>query len=198
MVSALFARRGKSSREQDHLAAIEIPTSWFVIGILIPGAICVWMGHQLLPDPLGHGHSRRPRDLFSLHRRRPHGRDRRHPIGAMGKITQLLYGVIAPSNMVTNIMTASITSGAASHSADLLTDLKTGYLLGGNPRKQTISQLFGVLAGTIVVVPVYLMVVKLDQVGTDALPMPSAQVWKGSRNWSPMGPTIFLSARLTP
>ena len=65
-------------------------------------------------------------------------------------------------------MTASITAGAASHSADLLTDLKCGYLLGGNPRKQTISQLFGVLAGTLVCVPVYALVADPEKLGTAA------------------------------
>jgi uncharacterized oligopeptide transporter (OPT) family protein len=99
----------------------------------------------------------------------------------MGKITQLMYGVVAPSNITTNLMTASITSGAASHAADLLTDLKSGYLLGGNPRKQTISQLFGVIAGTIVSVPAYLFVVQRDptRLGSEALPAPSAKVWAG-------------------
>jgi putative OPT family oligopeptide transporter len=95
----------------------------------------------------------------------------------MGKITQLLYGWLAPTNITTNLMTASITSGAASHAADLLTDLKTGYLLGGNPRKQAISQLFGVLAGTLVCVPVYLIVVDPKKLGTPELPAPSAKVW---------------------
>ena len=99
----------------------------------------------------------------------------------MGKITQLMYGVVAPENVTTNLMTASITSGAASHAADLLTDLKSGYLLGGNPRKQTISQLFGVVAGTLVSVPAYLFVVQRDpdRLGTEALPAPTAKVWAG-------------------
>ena len=89
--------------------------------------------------------------------------------------------MVAPSNITTNLMTASITSGAASHAADLLTDLKSGYLLGGNPRKQTISQFFGVIAGTIVSVPAYLFVVQRDptKLGTEALPAPSAKVWAG-------------------
>lgn len=100
------------------------------------------------------------------------------PIGAMGKITQLLYGVIAPAKITTNLMTASITSGAASHAADLLTDLKTGYLLGGNPRKQTISQLFGVLAGTVFCVPIYLLIVDPKKIGTEEMPFPSAMVWE--------------------
>ena len=99
----------------------------------------------------------------------------------MGKITQLVYGVLAPSNITTNLMTASITSGAASNAADLLTDLKSGYLLGGNPRRQTIAQFFGVLGGAIVSVPAYLFVVQRnpEQLGSAALPAPAAKVWAG-------------------
>ena len=81
------------------------------------------------------------------------------PIGAMGKITQLTYGVIAPRNMTTNLMTASITAGAASHSADLLSSLKTGYLVGANPRRQAIGQLFGIFMGVLIAVPVYTIIV---------------------------------------
>ena len=82
------------------------------------------------------------------------------PIGAMGKITQLTYGVIAPRNMTTNLMTASITAGAASHSADLLSSLKTGYLVGANPRRQAIGQLFGIFMGVLIAVPVYTIIVR--------------------------------------
>ncbi|MBC7543335.1 MAG: OPT/YSL family transporter, partial [Candidatus Sericytochromatia bacterium] len=72
------------------------------------------------------------------------------------------------------------TSGAASHSADLLTDLKTGYLLGGNPRKQFWAQFLGVIAGAAFVVPVYTLIVPNASVlGTEKLPAPSAQVWAG-------------------
>ena len=102
------------------------------------------------------------------------------PVGAMGKITQLTYGILAPSNIITNLMTASITAGAAGSSADLLTDLKSGYLLGANPRKQFLAQLSGTLVGTLVVVPAfYKLVPTPEALGTDRFPAPSAQVWKG-------------------
>jgi uncharacterized oligopeptide transporter (OPT) family protein len=96
----------------------------------------------------------------------------------MGKITQLAFGVLAPSNLVTNLMTASVTAGAASSSADLLTDLKSGYELGANPRKQFIAQFLGIFAGTLVVVPVfYLLIPDSSVLGTDRWPAPAAQVW---------------------
>jgi uncharacterized oligopeptide transporter (OPT) family protein len=53
------------------------------------------------------------------------------------------------------VMTASDTAGAAGSSADLLTDLKSGDLLGTNPRKQFLAQSFGVFAGTAIVVPAF-------------------------------------------
>jgi len=62
------------------------------------------------------------------------------PIGALGKITQLVYGVLIPQNATANLMTASITANAAASSADLLTDLKSGYLLGAHPRRQFVAQ----------------------------------------------------------
>jgi len=60
-----------------------------------------------------------------------------------------------------------------------LTDLKSGYLLGGNPRMQTISQFCGVIAGTIISVPAYWFVVQRhpEKLGSEALPAPAAKVW---------------------
>jgi len=171
-----------AAEPDDPLAAIEVPSSWFVAGTLASGTACVILGHWLFGITWWMGILAVLVTCFlSIVAARATGETDITPIGAMGKITQLIYGVVAPSNITTNLMTASITSGAASHAADLLTDLKSGYLLGGNPRKQTISQLFGVLAGTIVSVPAYLFVVQRDptRLGSEALPAPSAKVWAG-------------------
>jgi len=177
-MSAIFGR--KSSDHADPLAHVEVPGSWFVIGTLVSGAACVIMGHFLFDISWWMGViAVLLTFVLSIVAARATGETDVTPIGAMGKITQLLYGVVAPSNMTTNLMTASITAGAASHSADLLTDLKSGYLLGGNARKQTISQLFGVLAGTLVCVPAYVLIVDKDKLGTDKLPAPAAKVWAG-------------------
>ena len=175
---------GNASAQEhdDPLAHIEVPSSWFVFGTLVSGAACVILGHWLFGITWWMGILAVLVTFFlSIVAARATGETDITPIGAMGKITQLMYGVVAPSNITTNLMTASITSGAASHAADLLTDLKSGYLLGGNPRKQTISQLFGVIAGTIVSVPAYLFVVQRDptKLGSEALPAPSAKVWAG-------------------
>ena len=56
------------------------------------------------------------------------------PTKALGPVTQLLYGVITPGNLSGNIMSANVTGGIGLHAADLLTTLKTGWLLGASPR----------------------------------------------------------------
>ena len=173
---------GGAAADHDPLARVEVPSSWFVVGTLVAGTACVVLGHLLFDISWWMGIlAVLVTFLLSIVAARATGETDITPIGAMGKITQLIYGVVAPSNITTNLMTASITSGAASHAADLLTDLKSGYLLGGNPRKQTISQLFGVLAGTVVSVPAYLFVVQRnpERLGSEALPAPSAKVWAG-------------------
>jgi uncharacterized oligopeptide transporter (OPT) family protein len=170
------------SDRADPLAHVEVPASWFIGGTLAAGTACVLLGHWLFGITWWMGILAVLVTFFlSIVAARATGETDITPIGAMGKITQLVYGVVAPANITTNLMTASITSGAASHAADLLTDLKSGYLLGGNPRRQTISQLFGVVAGTIASVPAYLFVVQRDpgRLGSESLPAPSAKVWAG-------------------
>ena len=71
------------------------------------------------------------------------------PVGAMGKVTQLTFGVIESGNVSANLMAANVTGGAASQCADLLHDMKTGLLIGASPRQQTYGQFAGVIAGAV-------------------------------------------------
>jgi uncharacterized oligopeptide transporter (OPT) family protein len=106
------------------------------------------------------------------------------PGGAMGKIMQLTYGVLMPQSTSANLMTAAITSGAGLASADLLNDLKTGYLLGANPRRQFVAQFLGIFSGTVASLLGYFLLVPNASVlvgeGDKApvFPAPGAQQWK--------------------
>jgi uncharacterized oligopeptide transporter (OPT) family protein len=175
----LAALIGQKRDAEDPLSKIEVPGSWFVAGTLVSGAACIGLGHLLFDIPWWSGIvAVLLTFLLSTVAARATGETSITPISAMGKITQLTFGVMLRNNSTANLMAASITAGASAHSADLLTDLKSGYLLGGNPRKQTISQLFGVLAGTLVCVPVYAIVVDPDKLGSTELPAPAAKVWE--------------------
>jgi uncharacterized oligopeptide transporter (OPT) family protein len=85
-------------------------------------------------------------------------------------------------------MSANITAAAAASSADLLTDLKSGYLLGAHPRKQFIAQFAGIFMGTLVTVSAFrILVPDASVLGTDQFPAPAAQTWKGVAEAMAMG-----------
>ncbi len=176
-ITAIFAR-GKASSKDDPLAAIEVPGSWFAIGTCLSGVGTIILLHQAFNTTYWMGVVAIILSFFlAIVACRATGETDITPVGALGKITQLTYGVIAPSNMVTNLMTASVTANVAGSTADLLTELKSGYLLGANARKQFIAQFLGIFAGTIVIVPVFNLLV--PKIGTDEFPAPAAQVWAG-------------------
>jgi len=163
------------------MEAIEVPGSWFLIGMaaatvgvvsiqVISFSIHWWMGLISVLMTF----------FLAIVACRATGETDITPIGAMGKITQLFYGVVEPANITTNLMTACVTAGAAASAADLLTDLKSGYLLGANPRKQFLAQFLGIFAGSLVIVPAfYLIVPNAGILGGGEFPAPAAQVWKG-------------------
>ena len=102
------------------------------------------------------------------------------PIGALGKVTQLTFGLIAPGNMAANLMTANVTGGAAGQSADLMTDLRTGYDVGATPRLQIIAQSFGILVGSVVGTLCYLVLIPdpATMLITPEWPAPAVATWK--------------------
>src|SRR5258708_29419282 len=106
------------------------------------------------------------------------------PFGTLVKLTQHWYGLLFPQSYVANLMTASITAGASGSAADLLTDLKSGYLLGAHPRRQFVAQFLGIFVGTGASVLGYYLLVPDATVLTGRagqapqFAAPSAQQWK--------------------
>lgn len=171
----------KKNQKLTEMEKIEVPMSWFVYGVLFGGAGLAFIMHfyfnvSVIMTAIAIIVS----FFLAIVACRATGETDTTPVGALGKITQLLYGVLTPSNMVSNLMTASITAGIAGSSADLLTDLKTGYILGANPRKMFLAQFIGIFAGTAIVIPAFYLIVPTPGIiGSDMFPAPSAQVWAG-------------------
>lgn len=173
----IFYKREETAA--DPLAHIEVPTSWFLTGTGVAALGCIMVLHYAFATSWWMGLVAVALTfVLAIVAARATGESDITPIGAMGKITQLTFGVLAPANMTTNLMTASVTAGAAGATADLLVDLKSGYLLGANPRRQFLAQFLGIFAGTLVVVPAfYVLVPDASILGSDQWPAPSAQVW---------------------
>lgn len=174
---SLFGKR-KASAHSNMLDSIEVPTSWLIAG-LIPisiGMLLVQYFAFQISFLLG-AIAIALSFVISLVCCRATGETDTTPIGAMGKVTQLLYAMLAKGNVTTNLMSAGTTAGAGGSSADLLTDLKSGYLLGANPRKQFIAQFIGVFFGTLAVVPAWYAMVP-DKKALEAFNPPATNMWK--------------------
>ena len=158
---------------------IEAPMSWFAAGQIVSLIALAWLGHASFGIAIWESVIAVALSFWlALVACRVTGETDTTPVGAMGKVTQLTFGALSPGNVNVNLMSANITAGAATSSADLLTDLKSGYLLGANPRQQFLAQFSGIFVGTVVSVLAFAVLVPNAQVlGTDQFPAPAAQTW---------------------
>ena len=167
--------------EDDPVAAVEAPDWWFPAGYLTLAPIAVFLMVWLFQIPWWAGLVAVPLAvIMGFVAARVTGETDVTPTKALGPVTQLIYGILTPGNMVGNIMSANVTGGVGLHSADLLTDLKSGYMVGADPRQQLKAQLFGVVAGALVVVPCFWLIIPDPALlGTEEWPAPACLVWAG-------------------
>jgi OPT family oligopeptide transporter len=174
--------RKKSAEDADAgIAAVECPEWWFPVGFVALAPIVTGLMVWLFQIPLWAGLIAVPLAVvMGFVAARVTGETDVTPTKALGPVTQLIYGIITPGNLSGNIMAANVTGGIGLHAADLLTTLKTGWLLGAKPRHQFYAQLFGVLAGAAIVVPAFNLIIPDPSVlGGEAWPAPSCVVWAG-------------------
>ncbi len=141
------------SGANDPVAAIETPASWFIGGQIVGVVGLAWLGHLTLGMPYWQT--------------------------AVAVLLSFALALVACRVTGETDMSANVTAAAASSSADLLTDLKSGYLLGAHPRKQFIAQFAGIFVGTLVTVLSFrLLVPDASVLGSDQFPAPAAQTWR--------------------
>ncbi|MFJ7812018.1 OPT family oligopeptide transporter [Pseudomonas asiatica] len=102
------------------------------------------------------------------------------PIGAIGKLSQLSFGLVAPGQVAINLMSANTAGGAAGQATDLMNDFKVGQAIGATPYKQLIAQCLGILIGSMAGVLVYLVLIPDPQtlLLTEQWPAPAVATWK--------------------
>lgn len=160
--------------------AIEVPLTWLIIGLIpitigmvvvqyLAFHISIFLG--LIAVALSF--------VVSLVCCRATGETDTTPIGPMGKLTQLLYAALPGAKGIAsiNLMAAGVTASAGGAAADLLTDLKSGYILGANPRRQFIAQFLGVFFGVVAIVPAWFAMVPTKE-ALEAFNPPATYMWK--------------------
>ena len=181
-------RRGRRAAAGDlerRMAEIEVPVGWLVAGLVpitlalvalqyVAFHIAVWLG--LIAVGMSF--------VLSLVASRSTGETDTTPTGPMGKVMQLLFAVLSPpaassvhQSLEHNLMAAGAGANSAAASSDLLTDLKSGYLLGANPRRQFIAQFIGIFFGTLAVVPAWFLMVP-TKAKLEAFNPPATNMWR--------------------
>jgi len=102
------------------------------------------------------------------------------PIGAIGQLSQLSFGIVAPGQVPINLMSANTAGGSAGQCTDLMNDFKVGKAIGATPHKQVIAQILGIFIGSIVGVFAYLALIPDPQTMllTEQWPAPAVATWK--------------------
>jgi uncharacterized oligopeptide transporter (OPT) family protein len=201
IISAFTRLFKKKDAKEDLLKDIELPMWIFVVGIPVVGAVTVWMGHAWFGVEWWLGVIAVPMVfVFTLIAVNATGLTAITPGGALGKLTQISFSILAPGNISTNLMTAGITSEVSLNASNLLMDIKPGYMLGGKPRHQAIGHVLGIFAGGLVAVPVFYMLFNNDisKFTSDQMPLPGAAIWKAvaevlTKGLSTLHPTVQIA-----
>ena len=188
---AFGARKGDdaASQRNDVLADIEVPlwVSW--VGVPVFSVIGAWATHSFFAVPWLLTFISLPLIIvLTVICTNSMALTSWTPTGALSKITQFTIGAIDRVNPASNLMPAGMTSQIAANAANLLSDIKPGYMLGGKPRHQVIGHVIGLVSGSLAAVPLFFLlflhpdangVVDATKVASDAFPMPAAIQWKG-------------------
>jgi uncharacterized oligopeptide transporter (OPT) family protein len=185
----LRQRRAPSSPEIDPLRDIELPLWLSYVGVPVFGFLGVWMGNAFFGVPWLAGFLSLPLILvLSIICTNSMALTSWTPTGALSKITQFTIGSLDRSNPASNLIPAGMTAEVASNAANLLSDIKPGYMLGAKPRQQAIGHVIGIVAGALAATPLfYLLFLPPNAAGvrstatlvTEQFAMPAAVQWKG-------------------
>jgi uncharacterized oligopeptide transporter (OPT) family protein len=102
------------------------------------------------------------------------------PIGAIGKVSQLAFGIAAPGQIAINLMGANTAGGAAGQCTDLMNDFMVGKAIGATAWKQVVAQCVGIAIGSVVGVLAYKALIPDPKAMllTQEWPAPAAATWK--------------------
>jgi uncharacterized oligopeptide transporter (OPT) family protein len=163
----------------DTLGDDEIPKHWWLSGLFVTSiatliSLKLYFHISMVVSLVGILLSA----LLAAMATRAQGETDINPVSAVSKVTQLIFAGISPGHTLNNLLGAGFTGAAATSAADMMSDLKTGLLLGASPRLQFITQCVGAIVGITFSVPLYFLFKAAYNIGGPDLPAPAAQAWK--------------------
>jgi uncharacterized oligopeptide transporter (OPT) family protein len=184
----LFKRRQNGQRA-DVLSHIEFPLWVSAVGVPVFSVLGAWTSHAFFGVPWLLAFISLPLIfVLTIICTNSMALTSWTPTGSLSKITQFTMGAIDRSNPASNLIPAGMTGEIAANAANLLSDIKPGYMLGAKPRQQAVGHVIGILAGALTCVPLfYLLFLMPDANGvrtpaamvSDQFAFPAALQWKG-------------------
>ncbi len=172
------ATKKSDSDEDEEDAPDPYPMKYWIVGMTLATAFTVTLAKLYFGIPVWEGILAIFISLFiAAIAVRATGETDINPVGAMGKITQVVYGALAPGKMVINLMAAAITSAGASQAGDLMHDLKAGYMLKVSIRRQVYTQLIGVIVGVFAAAGTYRILTIVYEIPGPEFPGPAVFAW---------------------
>jgi uncharacterized oligopeptide transporter (OPT) family protein len=182
-------KRSEKSAGADVLKDIEFPLWISAVGIPVFSVLGAWVTHEFFGVPWLLAFISLPLIfVLSIICTNSMALTSWTPTGSMSKITQFTMGAIDRTNPASNLIPAAMTAEIAANSANLLSDIKPGYMLGGKPRQQAIGHVIGIFAGALACVPLFfLLFLQPDANGvrsvgnmvSEQFAFPAALQWKG-------------------
>jgi uncharacterized oligopeptide transporter (OPT) family protein len=189
IISAFRGLTSKKGEGSDVLKHIEFPLWISAIGIPVMSVAGAWVSHHFFGVPWLLAFISLPLIfVLSIICTNSMALTSWTPTGALSKITQFSMGAIDRVNPASNLIPAGMTAEIAANAANLLSDIKPGYMLGAKPRQQAMGHVIGIFAGSLFCVPLfYLLFLTPDANGvrsastivSDAFAFPAALQWKG-------------------
>jgi uncharacterized oligopeptide transporter (OPT) family protein len=114
-----------------------------------------------------------------------------NPVGPIAKVSQLVFGGISRAQgqplklaQTTNLIAGSLAGQAASHSVDMVGDLKIGHLLSATPKGQFWAQFWGSVVTIVPMTGVFVVFTKAypciinHEIENCPFAMPAVMTWK--------------------
>ncbi len=159
----------------------DFPLRWVMIGVAVLTVCLVLVQHFMLGMPvwmtLMAALLSLPLMLVGI---RVMGETNWGPISALSNMMQAVFGVLAPGQIMPNMVSSGVTGSIAAESEGLMQTYKTGAMIGSTPRYLTYAQLIAVPVGAAAVSWVYPLLRDTYGIGGDnGLQSPISQKWAG-------------------
>lgn len=119
--------------------------------------------------------------VFSVMGVRALGETDLNPVSGIGKLSQLVFGLVVPRGtpgaVLINLVAGGIAEAGAQQAGDLMQDLKTGHLVGASPRAQFVAQLIGSGWLVAVLAAMYRLYDYVYTIPGDLFRVPTAVIW---------------------